>query len=68
MVQEAVKHLSGSTGDGSLSRLAQVRSEFSVNPRLAWATTSTFREAHSLAVKPYPDQATLVPQPDSPAR
>jgi hypothetical protein len=68
LVQEAVERLSDSTGDGSLSRLAQVRSQFSVNPRLAWSTTSAFRQAHGLAVKPYPNQATLVPQAGSPAR
>ncbi len=52
--REALEHLSDGSGDGCLSRLAQVRSEFSVNPRLAWVTISDFRTSHGLAVKPYP--------------
>ncbi|SHI11643.1 hypothetical protein SAMN05444521_4099 [Streptomyces sp. 3214.6] len=60
--------MSVSSNAATMAKENRLRSEFSVNPRLAWATTSAFREAHSLAVKPYPDQATLVPQPGSPAR
>ncbi|MFE9451667.1 hypothetical protein [Streptomyces sp. NPDC006739] len=53
--EQALKRLSEGAGPGCLSRLAQVRSEFSVNPRVAWATTSAFRETHDLDSKPYPD-------------
>ncbi|MCX5192297.1 hypothetical protein OOK31_00035 [Streptomyces sp. NBC_00249] len=39
---------------GCLARLAQVRSDFAVNPRMAWSTISAFREARGLASTPYP--------------
>ncbi|GAB1340069.1 hypothetical protein ACE1SV_66590 [Streptomyces sp. E-15] len=60
--EEEVRRLIRNTGVGRLARLAQVRSEFAVNPRLAWATTSAFREAHGLPAKPYPH-----PAPEAPA-
>lgn len=60
--EEEVRRLIRNAGPGRLARLAQVRSEFAVNPRLAWATTSAFREAHGLPAKPYPH-----PAPEAPA-
>ncbi|MBT2545258.1 hypothetical protein J7E99_32300 [Streptomyces sp. ISL-44] len=54
LVEERVKRLAAGVGDGSLAQLAEVRSSFEVNPRLAWATVSTFRKAHGLQSKPYP--------------
>ncbi|CAM5438067.1 hypothetical protein [Streptomyces abikoensis] len=53
--QAAVERLTGGTGAGSISRLARVRSDFSVNPRLAWTTISAFRGVHGLETVPYPD-------------
>ncbi|MFI2203807.1 hypothetical protein ACH47Z_24110 [Streptomyces sp. NPDC020192] len=68
LVQEAVERLSFGAGDGCLSRLAQVRSEFTVNPRLAWVTISSFRKAHGLAAKPYPEPVPVVARAGSGAR
>ncbi|MCF3103941.1 hypothetical protein IPZ58_20445 [Streptomyces roseoverticillatus] len=53
--RSAMEHLSDGAGDGCLSRLAQVRSDLSVNPRLAWRTISAFRNAHGLEATPYPE-------------
>ncbi|MFK0258504.1 hypothetical protein [Streptomyces sp. NPDC090445] len=54
LVEAEVQRLTAGVGDGSLAQLAEVRSHFAVNPRLAWATVSTFRKAHDLQLQPYP--------------
>ncbi|MFD7785476.1 hypothetical protein ACFV4Q_20645 [Streptomyces nojiriensis] len=51
LVRAAVERLSSEAG--CLARLAQVRSDLAVNPRLAWSTISAFREARGLALTPY---------------
>ncbi|MFB7467130.1 hypothetical protein ACFCZ1_27145 [Streptomyces sp. NPDC056224] len=43
-----------SAGGGCLARLAQVRSDFAVNPRMAWSTISAFRGERGLSALPYP--------------
>ncbi len=53
LVQTEVERLSADA-DG-LARMAQVRSDFAVNPRMAWSTISAFREARGLGTEALSD-------------
>jgi hypothetical protein len=54
--EQRIRHALRSQGEnGSLEQLAFCQQAFSVNPRVAWAALSTFREAWKLRTVEFPD-------------